>query len=67
VQGALREILGVVYEPLFRECAYGFRPGRSAHDAVRQVHGLLYRGEVNWVLEGDVSSFLDAPSHCPPV
>ena len=59
VQGALAEILGVVYEPLFRECSYGFRPGRGAHDGVRQVQRLIYRGEVNWVLEGDVSSFFD--------
>lgn len=59
VQGALREVLEAVYEPLFRECSYGFRRGRSAHDAVRTLHDLLYRGEVNWVLESDVTSFFD--------
>lgn len=34
VQGALCELLELIYEPLFRECSYGFRRGRSAHDAL---------------------------------
>ena len=59
VQGALREVLEAVYEPLFRDCSYGFRSGRSAHDAVRKLQGLIYRGEVNWILESDVQSFFD--------
>ena len=41
VQGALREVLEAVYEPLFRDCSYGFRSGRSAHDAVRKLQGLI--------------------------
>jgi len=37
VQGALREVMEAVYEQDFLECSYGFRPGRSAHDAVRAL------------------------------
>jgi len=35
VQSALREVLQAIYEQDFLDCSYGFRPGRSAHDAVR--------------------------------
>lgn len=60
VQGALREVLEVVYEPIFYDCSYGFRPGRSAHDAVRLLDKVASKGEVNWVLEADIKSFFDS-------
>jgi len=52
--------LGVLYEPVFLDCSYGFRPGRSAHDALRTVNAACMRGEVNWVLEADIESFFDS-------
>jgi group II intron reverse transcriptase/maturase len=60
VQEALREILEVVYEPVFFECSYGFRRGRSAHDALRALNAVLYRGEASWILEIDVESYFDS-------
>lgn len=60
VQGALRELLELVYEPLFLDCSFGFRPGRSTHDALRALNGVLYRGEGNYVLELDVQSYFDS-------
>ena len=60
VQEALREILDAVYEPLFRDCSYGFRRGRSAHDALRALNQVLYRGEGMWILELDVQSYFDS-------
>jgi group II intron reverse transcriptase/maturase len=59
VQEALRELLEAIYEPIFHDCSYGFRRGRSAHDALRSVNGMLFRGEVSWILEIDVESFFD--------
>jgi RNA-directed DNA polymerase len=47
VQEALREILEVVYEPVFLDVSCGFRPRRSAHDALRALNGPLVRGEVS--------------------
>lgn len=58
VQDALREILEAIYEPVFRECSYGFRPGRGAHDALRSINRVRY--ETNWVLEADIVSFFDS-------
>src|SRR6266545_4155192 len=41
-------------------CSYGFRPQRSAHDALRALNRVVYRGEVNWILEADIVSFFDS-------
>lgn len=60
VQGALREVLEAVYEPVFVDGSYGFRPGRSAHDAVRALDRVAHRGEVSFVLEADIESFFDS-------
>jgi RNA-directed DNA polymerase len=43
VQQAVREVLEAVYEPVFLDVSYGFRPGRGAHDALRSLNQALYR------------------------
>ena len=60
VQNALREVLEAVYEQTFTDCSYGFRPGRSAHGAVRALTRAVNEGEANWILEFDVVSFFDS-------
>jgi RNA-directed DNA polymerase len=60
VQDALREVLQAVYEQDFLDCSYGFRPGRSAHDAIRTLHLAVDRGELSCVLEADIVSFFDS-------
>jgi RNA-directed DNA polymerase len=58
VQGALTRLLTAIYEPVFLDCSYGFRPGRSAHDAITALHGAT--GEVAWILEADIEGFFDS-------
>jgi group II intron reverse transcriptase/maturase len=60
VQDALREVLEMLYEPVFLDNSYGFRPGRSAHDALRALNRMLYRRRANWVIEADIRSFFDS-------
>jgi RNA-directed DNA polymerase len=60
VQNALREVLEAIYEQDFVDCSYGFRPGRSAHDAVRALTRAVDEGEANWILEIDIASFFDS-------
>lgn len=60
VQGALREVLEAIYEQDFLECSYGFRRGRSAHDAIRAIHRIVGQGTANYVLEADIVSFFDS-------
>ena len=57
VQGALAEVLGAVYEPVFRDVSHGFRPGRNAHGALRVLNQAIYQGDGNWILEADIESF----------
>jgi RNA-directed DNA polymerase len=60
VQNALTMVLEAIYEQDFMDCSYGFRPGRSAHDALRTLNAACMRGEVNVVLEADIESFFDS-------
>jgi RNA-directed DNA polymerase len=60
VQGAMTELLGVIYEQEFLECSYGFRPGRSAHDALKVLNRSMRYGEANWILKTDVAAFFDS-------
>ena len=59
VQNALRTVLEAIYEQDFLPCSYGFRPGRSAHDAVRALTRAVDEGEANFILETDIASFFD--------
>ena len=59
VQDAVRGVLEAIYEQDFLDCSYGFRPKRSAHDAVRTLDQTVHRGEVSWILEADIVSFFD--------
>ena len=60
VQGAVRDVLEAIYEQDFLDCSYGFRPGRSAHDAIRKLHEVLPSGSANYILEADIVSFFDS-------
>lgn len=63
VQGAVAELLSAVYEADFLDCSYGFRPGRSAHQALRAVGGAIMTERVNWVLDADIRGFFDSVDH----
>jgi group II intron reverse transcriptase/maturase len=63
VQRALVEILNVVYEAEFLGFSYGFRPGRSQHDALDSLWVGVTATAVNWVLDADIRSFFDSVDH----
>lgn len=63
VQDRLSQVLQAIWEPEFRECSYGFRPGRSAHDALRRVAEVVTNGGTQWVVEADIKGFFDHVSH----
>jgi len=65
VQQAVVTILNQIYEEDFRGFSYGFRPGRSQHQALDAVSVGISRKKVNWVLDADILGFLDAASYCP--
>src|SRR5919108_1427330 len=60
VQDVIREVLEAIYEQDFLECSYGFRPGRSAHDAVGTLQGIVEGGAGQWSFEADIVSCFDS-------
>ncbi|OEU64969.1 MAG: group II intron reverse transcriptase/maturase [Desulfobacterales bacterium PC51MH44] len=62
LQQAIHEQLNKLYDPLFSEHSYGFRPGRSAHDAIEQASQYIKSG-YEWVVDIDLKSFFDTIHH----
>lgn len=62
LQQAVRMILEPIYEAQFVGFSYGFRPGRSQHDALDALYVAL-GGKANWVLDADIRSFYDTLDH----
>src|SRR6201996_2511113 len=62
LQRAVVEVLNAVYEQDFLGFSYGFRPGRSAHDALDALSVGICRRKVNWILDADLRSFFDSVS-----
>lgn len=62
VQAAVKVVLEPIYEADFRESSYGFRPRRSAHQAVEQLRIGVNRGG-NWVVDADIEAFFDRIDH----
>ena len=63
VQQAVVTILNQVYEEDFRGFSYGFRPGRSQHQALDALYVAITRKKVNWILDGDIRGFFDNLPH----
>jgi RNA-directed DNA polymerase len=63
VQRATVEVLKVVYEREFKGFSYGFRPGRSQHDALDALYLGLRKKRVHWVLDADIQGYFDAIDH----
>jgi len=62
VQGAMADVLEAVYESRFHHCSYGYRPGRSCHDAIRDLVKIL-SSETHWVVDVDIKGFFDNVNH----
>ena len=63
VQRATVEVLNAIYETDFLGFSYGFRPGRSQHQALDALYTGLLTRKVNWVLDLDIKGFFDGLSH----
>ena len=63
VQGGVSEVLSAIYEVDFLGFSYGFRPGRSPHQALEALNAALIKRKINWVLDADVRRFFDSVDH----
>jgi len=63
IQLAVAKILEPIFEPLFLNSSYGYRPNRNAHEALKAVNDMLMGQKANWVVDADIQSFFDNVSH----
>ncbi|HKS53083.1 MAG TPA: reverse transcriptase domain-containing protein [Pseudonocardiaceae bacterium] len=63
VQAAVKIVLEPVFEADMLPCSFGFRPRRTAHDALQVLLDESFKGN-RWVVETDIANCLDAASHC---
>lgn len=62
IQQAIAQVLTSLYDPTFSSHSYGFRPNKSAHDAVKKAKGYLKEGN-RWVVDIDLEKFFDKVNH----
>jgi len=63
LQRAVVMLLQPIYEQDFKPCSYGFRPGRSAHQALEDLQHQLMKNGSGWILEVDIRKFFDTLDH----
>lgn len=63
LQRAIAMLLEAIYEQDFYDCSYGFRPRKSAHQAISALRDRLMRSRGGWVVEVDVQGFFDSLGH----
>lgn len=63
LQRAVAMVISEVYEQEFHDFSYGFRPGRSAHGALRAIQNASWRMKGGWVVEVDIKQFFDTVDH----
>jgi RNA-directed DNA polymerase len=63
VQDRASLILQAIWEPEFRDCSYGFRPGRNAHQALKRVAEIIAVERTQWLVEADIKGFFDHVTH----
>jgi group II intron reverse transcriptase/maturase len=63
IQQALQQVLSGILDPTFSTASYGYRPGRSAHDAIRQARHHVVEEQRGWVVDIDIERFFDTIDH----
>lgn len=63
VQGAMAEVLNEIYENIFLDFSYGFRPKKNCHQAISQINWLLMTKKINYILDADIKGFFDNIDH----
>ena len=63
VQLQTSKIVQAIWEPEFRDCSYGFRPHRNAHQALARLAEVITNENTQWVVEADIKGFFDNVKH----
>ena len=62
IEQMLLQVLQAIFDPTFSAHSFGFRPGKSAHDAVRAAQNYIQAGK-DWVVDMDITQFFDRVNH----
>jgi len=63
VQGVMRKVLDQIYEGKFYDLSYGFREGKSCHQAIHEVNQIVMTKKVNFMVDADIKGFFDNVDH----
>jgi group II intron reverse transcriptase/maturase len=63
VQGVMRRVLDQIYENKFYDFSYGFREGRSCHQAIKEVNRIVGAQKINFMVDADIKGFFDNVDH----
>lgn len=63
VQKMMQKVVESIYEPLFLECSFGFRPGKGCHDAIQTLLNHLYENDIQTVIDIDLKNFFGTIDH----
>ena len=63
VQGAMADVLNEIYEHIFLDCSYGFRPKRDCHQAIKKVDEIIMKKEINYIVDADIKGFFNNVNH----
>ena len=63
VQGAMADVLNEIYEYIFLDCSFGFRPGRDCHQAIKKLDEIIMKKNINYVVDADIKGFFSNVNH----
>ena len=63
VQLGITRILGSIFEPTLLPVSYGYRPGRNAHECLKEINHMVMQKKANYLLEADIEGFFDHVNH----
>lgn len=63
IQKMMQRVLESIYEPIFLNCSYGFRPGKGCHDAIKDLQNYLHEQDVQTVIDIDLKNFFGTIDH----
>lgn len=63
VQGAMADVLNEIYENIFLDNSYGFRPNRDCHQAIKKLDEIIMKKNINYVVDADIKGFFNNVNH----
>jgi retron-type reverse transcriptase len=66
VELAVKRVLEPIYEAVFEDSSYGYRPGRSQHKCLDALGRTVQQQRVSYIVEADIRSFFETASQCTP-